>query len=290
MPIRVSCSECGASFNAPDGSEGKRGKCPKCDAVITVRKPVERTRPKPPLRPSKIAAERAAKKAVKGKPPEPADAWPPSNDLAASQPVVASVPPAMAPEPATPRAELDHTHRAKRSFFTGFKGAMGCFAALGVVTMLGCLGVVAMMVTGVAVTGVALEEGVKQVRQRANAYNASIAAVTDRIDFANVTASGSSGPYDAAKLVLNFQVRNGSEHPVSQVTAAVTIREPGRSIAFAEGNIAIDFPGGIEPGEQLQKEFRVNPFMDPGKNAPPPGALVEMSAVDADWPGKPSRF
>jgi hypothetical protein len=36
MPIDVSCDACGARFKAPDAAAGKRGKCKKCGAAITV--------------------------------------------------------------------------------------------------------------------------------------------------------------------------------------------------------------------------------------------------------------
>jgi uncharacterized paraquat-inducible protein A len=36
MPIRVVCPSCGASANAPDSAAGKRVRCPKCQAVMSV--------------------------------------------------------------------------------------------------------------------------------------------------------------------------------------------------------------------------------------------------------------
>ncbi len=36
MAIRVQCSSCGATMNVKDELAGKRGKCPKCGAVIDV--------------------------------------------------------------------------------------------------------------------------------------------------------------------------------------------------------------------------------------------------------------
>ena len=39
MPIRVECHACHATFQAGDASAGKRGRCPKCQAVIVVPTP-----------------------------------------------------------------------------------------------------------------------------------------------------------------------------------------------------------------------------------------------------------
>lgn len=36
MPIEVTCDGCGARFKAPDTAAGKKGKCKKCGAVITI--------------------------------------------------------------------------------------------------------------------------------------------------------------------------------------------------------------------------------------------------------------
>jgi hypothetical protein len=36
MPIKITCSACGKSFNAPDAAAGKKVKCPGCQAVIAV--------------------------------------------------------------------------------------------------------------------------------------------------------------------------------------------------------------------------------------------------------------
>jgi predicted RNA-binding Zn-ribbon protein involved in translation (DUF1610 family) len=36
MPIKVTCSSCGKTLNAPDDAAGKRAKCPGCGNVITV--------------------------------------------------------------------------------------------------------------------------------------------------------------------------------------------------------------------------------------------------------------
>lgn len=36
MPIPVSCPSCQGKFNAPDGSEGKKAKCPTCGATIQI--------------------------------------------------------------------------------------------------------------------------------------------------------------------------------------------------------------------------------------------------------------
>jgi len=36
MPIEVTCDGCGARFKAPDAAAGKKGKCKKCGAVITI--------------------------------------------------------------------------------------------------------------------------------------------------------------------------------------------------------------------------------------------------------------
>lgn len=36
MPIEVTCDACGARFKAPDSAAGKKGKCKKCGAVISV--------------------------------------------------------------------------------------------------------------------------------------------------------------------------------------------------------------------------------------------------------------
>ncbi len=50
MAITVACGQCGSKFNASDAMRGKRGKCPKCAAVIIVGDPIgagDRPAPQP---------------------------------------------------------------------------------------------------------------------------------------------------------------------------------------------------------------------------------------------------
>ncbi|MDB5349138.1 MAG: Zn-dependent protease with chaperone function [Planctomycetota bacterium] len=46
MPIRVTCSSCDCAFQVADAAAGKRGKCPKCQTVLTI-----------PLPPTPVAEE-----------------------------------------------------------------------------------------------------------------------------------------------------------------------------------------------------------------------------------------
>ncbi|TWT87158.1 hypothetical protein Mal64_26930 [Pseudobythopirellula maris] len=39
MPIHVTCDSCHSNFNAPDGTGGKRAKCPSCGSVIVIPTP-----------------------------------------------------------------------------------------------------------------------------------------------------------------------------------------------------------------------------------------------------------
>jgi predicted Zn finger-like uncharacterized protein len=39
MPISVTCPACAAAFQVKDEYAGKKGKCPKCKAVLTVPSP-----------------------------------------------------------------------------------------------------------------------------------------------------------------------------------------------------------------------------------------------------------
>src|SRR3954468_11320823 len=50
MPLQVVCSACNAKLRAPDTAAGKKTKCPKCQAVISV--PVDA--PQAPANPSGI--------------------------------------------------------------------------------------------------------------------------------------------------------------------------------------------------------------------------------------------
>ena len=45
MPIRFSCDQCGAKWQAPDGSEGKTAKCARCACEITI--PYPQAQPEP---------------------------------------------------------------------------------------------------------------------------------------------------------------------------------------------------------------------------------------------------
>ena len=47
MAIPVRCAECGAEFRAKDEHAGRRGKCPKCQAVIQVPGPSVKPQPAP---------------------------------------------------------------------------------------------------------------------------------------------------------------------------------------------------------------------------------------------------
>lgn len=68
--IRVECSACGAAFQARAEHAGKRGRCPKCQAVVTVpaaAEPVDQA-PAPPAttRAPVVVASRASRKAGGG--------------------------------------------------------------------------------------------------------------------------------------------------------------------------------------------------------------------------------
>lgn len=36
MPIRIHCPVCGYHIKAPDGTEGRRGQCPRCKLMIRL--------------------------------------------------------------------------------------------------------------------------------------------------------------------------------------------------------------------------------------------------------------
>jgi hypothetical protein len=69
LAIKVTCAGCSSSFNAPDNSAGKSGKCPKCGGPITV----PRAEPfAAPLPSRSQAAEVAQSRPVAVAPPPPA--------------------------------------------------------------------------------------------------------------------------------------------------------------------------------------------------------------------------
>ena len=39
MPIEFLCDQCGTKLRTPDGSSGKKTKCPKCEALLTIPEP-----------------------------------------------------------------------------------------------------------------------------------------------------------------------------------------------------------------------------------------------------------
>jgi hypothetical protein len=61
--IRVECSACGAAFQARDEHAGKRGRCPKCQAVVTVPAATPAPAPAPPAEPREppVAAQRTSR-------------------------------------------------------------------------------------------------------------------------------------------------------------------------------------------------------------------------------------
>jgi hypothetical protein len=92
MPIDVTCDACGARFKAPDAAAGKRGKCKKCGAVITV--PV----------PEPIGAPAAEDDMYDIAEPAPAPAKP--YKPAASSGTVAPAPPYTPPPPTAASAAM----------------------------------------------------------------------------------------------------------------------------------------------------------------------------------------
>src|SRR5690606_36309341 len=77
MAIQVTCSACQYHFAVPDAYAGKRGKCPKCSAVIVAPAAESPTAAAPAPAPPRPAAPPVRKPAAAAPPARMAPATPP---------------------------------------------------------------------------------------------------------------------------------------------------------------------------------------------------------------------
>jgi hypothetical protein len=203
-----------------------------------------------------------------------------------------------APRP-TPQvaATIEHTHKTKGSFGTMFKGTMGCLLAVGIVTMIGCIGVGFVLFSGAAVTVAAIDEGMKEVNRHTDeqlakikAWEAMVADVTAKVTTTDGRIEQSDNQFDTAKNVLVFTVVNGSDKPIADIKFHARIAEPGRTVALAEDDIYLGISGGVEPGESKEVRVKPNPFDgNLGTVAVPEGAELTVTLTEVEWPGREER-
>ncbi len=56
-------------------------------------------------------------------------------------------------------------------------------------------------------------------------------------------------------VTFRLTVRNGTDHPIAGVHFMGTLATPGRSVPWIKDEIRHGIPGGIEPGEEMTREF-----------------------------------
>lgn len=264
MAIRVVCGGCGKGIKAAVEYAGRRARCPGCGTAIEI----------PPVEQNFGAAD---------SPPQP----PPPPPRAVTP---AAAPVAAAPVAASPvaRAAVDHTHRAKGSFSTGFGVAMGCLVAVGVLCMGGC--VVMLIVGGTALMGASeVVQQVDQAIQEAEAehhaelearaaqmapYLAEVAITEPRLD-----------SRDFGGNVVSAIFTNHSDRTVASIEVEARYATAGRELPWAEGKLTFSFRGGLEPGETRTAAGVGRGIVDPFEYTEiRPDAVLSLVAVDIEVP------
>jgi hypothetical protein len=144
MSLRLKCPGCGQTLEAPLGLAGKKAKCQNCGAVVEI----------PP------SSASVPPQQIADPPKQPASSSPPQ-----ASPAVFGSP----PQGASPLVRItldrgvfpitvDHRHKAKRAFGTGFRVALACLAAGAVFFVGGCIFIAILAASASKKTDTAIED------------------------------------------------------------------------------------------------------------------------------------
>ncbi len=90
--------------------------------------------------------------------------------------------------------------------------------------------------------------------------------------------------------VIDLEVKNGTEHPVSRAHFKGTLATPGRAVPWLAQDFNYPIPGGLEPGETAQWSLNPNMFSGWGTVEPRPDMVFTVEVVRLDGADGESLF
>ncbi|TWT35586.1 hypothetical protein KOR34_04790 [Posidoniimonas corsicana] len=191
----------------------------------------------------------------------------------------------VAPQPARhATASIEHTHKTRGTFFSGFGMTCGCLAAVGVATIGGCAAFVIFAGSAVNSTTKVMAEAAKEVEARRVSETELLAPHLVGVKVLSASLEP-PGQYEYSNRIL-ITIRNDNDHVIQTVDFIGVLQTPGRELPWAEGLIRYSIPGGLEPGESKELRLEPNIMSDFRSIEIPDDAVFSVDVVDVEWPSR----